>query len=149
MRSRFGRTSLRVGLLLLGAACGDGGSPAARTIAAGNETPAPEAGGLSDEPGGKPTGASGGSADREGNGDLPIVGVVAMPPGAAAEGEPPAAPSPRRELSFNTDWKYRQGEVAGADALAYDDSAWTYVDLPHSTKFVTPDDVTAYLVTLK
>ena len=50
----------------------------------------------------------------------------------------PSLPTSRINLNFNVDWKYYQGDVSGADAKAYDDSGWTYVDLPHSTKFVTP-----------
>lgn len=55
------------------------------------------------------------------------------------------APFSRLDLDFNVDWKYRQGSLTGPDATAYDDSTWAYVDLPHSTKFVTPEDPTAYL----
>jgi hypothetical protein len=50
----------------------------------------------------------------------------------------------RVDINFNVDWKYLEGDVSGADAKAYDDSGWTYVDLPHSTKFVTPEDPFAY-----
>jgi hypothetical protein len=51
----------------------------------------------------------------------------------------------RVDLNFNLDWKYLQGNPSGAETAAYDDSTWPYVDLPHSTKFVTPEDPTAYL----
>jgi hypothetical protein len=51
----------------------------------------------------------------------------------------------RVNLNFNMDWKYYMGDVSGADTKAYNDSEWTYVDLPHSTKFVTPEDPNAYL----
>jgi hypothetical protein len=69
--------------------------------------------------------------------------------GSCAGGGGPPTPPPvvvqRVSADFNPDWKYRQGDVSGADASAFDDSAWTYVDLPHTTKFVTPEDPTAYL----
>ena len=51
----------------------------------------------------------------------------------------------REALNFNVDWKYSMGDASGAYAKAYNDSGWTYVDLPHSTKFVTPEDPNAYL----
>jgi Glycosyl hydrolases family 2, TIM barrel domain/Glycoside hydrolase family 2 C-terminal domain 5/Glycosyl hydrolases family 2/Glycosyl hydrolases family 2, sugar binding domain/Domain of unknown function (DUF4982) len=51
----------------------------------------------------------------------------------------------RVNMIFNTDWKYKQGDMTGAQAASFDDAAWVYVDLPHTTKFVTPDDPTAYL----
>jgi Glycosyl hydrolases family 2, TIM barrel domain/Glycosyl hydrolases family 2/Glycoside hydrolase family 2 C-terminal domain 5/Glycosyl hydrolases family 2, sugar binding domain len=55
-----------------------------------------------------------------------------------------STPTGRLNLNFNVDWKYNQGDVTGADATSYADSAWTYVDLPHATKFVTPEDPTFY-----
>lgn len=51
----------------------------------------------------------------------------------------------RLELNFNLDWKYAAGDADGADAAAFDDSSWSYVDLPHSTQYVTPDEPFAYL----
>jgi hypothetical protein len=51
----------------------------------------------------------------------------------------------RVDLNFNVDWRYYMGDVSGADTKAYNDTEWTYVDLPHSTKFVTPEDPNAYL----
>jgi hypothetical protein len=50
----------------------------------------------------------------------------------------------RFDVNFDVDWKYRMGDVSGADAKAFSDSAWGYVDLPHTPKFVTPDDTVAY-----
>ena len=48
------------------------------------------------------------------------------------------------DVNFNLDWKYQKGNVTGADAAAFDDSTWGYVDLPHSTEFVTPETPNAY-----
>lgn len=48
-------------------------------------------------------------------------------------------------INFNLDWKYQPGESEGAEDADCDDSSWTYVDLPHTTKFVTPEDVLADL----
>jgi hypothetical protein len=51
----------------------------------------------------------------------------------------------RKELNFNLDWKYFEGDADGAEAPAFGDSGWTYVDLPHSTQYVTPEKPFAYL----
>ncbi len=73
--------------------------------------------------------------------------AVAVPPTAAADiGKTFVLPATRRvTLNFNVDWKYHAGDVSGADGQAYADAGWSYVDLPHSTKFVTPADPQAYL----
>ena len=50
---------------------------------------------------------------------------------------PPA--SPRTTFNFNPDWKFIRQDVPGADAAAFDDSAWSAVSLPH-----TWNDVDSY-----
>jgi hypothetical protein len=64
-------------------------------------------------------------------------------------GLPPVTTAPaignRQDIDFNLDWKFNSGDVTGADAAAFADSAWSYVDLPHTTKFVTPEDPLALL----
>ena len=47
----------------------------------------------------------------------------------------------RQTLNFNTDWRYVQGDPANAQTVGFDASAWTWVNLPHSTKFNTPEDI--------
>ena len=56
---------------------------------------------------------------------------------------PPA--NNRVDINFNADWLYVQGDVSSAQAQAFNDSSWTSVGLPHTTKFVTPENPTAYL----
>jgi fibronectin type 3 domain-containing protein len=56
---------------------------------------------------------------------------------------PPA--NNRVDINFNADWLYVQGDVSGAQDQAFNDSGWTSVGLPHTTKFVTPENPTAYL----
>ncbi len=63
----------------------------------------------------------------------------------APRGSPTLQAAQRLTLDFNLDWKYRAGDVSGAETTAFNDSSWMYVDLPHSTKFVTPEDPNAYL----
>ena len=42
-----------------------------------------------------------------------------------------SAQSARYETLFDDNWKFFKGDVAGADAPAFDDGAWRKVDLPH------------------
>ncbi len=44
----------------------------------------------------------------------------------------PAASPPRESIDLDRGWKFSRGDVAGADALAFDDSAWASVDVPHT-----------------
>lgn len=51
----------------------------------------------------------------------------------------------RSVINFNTDWRYNKGDATSAQEEEYQDEAWGYVNLPHSTTFYTPDDKDAYL----
>ena len=84
---------------------------------------------------GKHQGTGGGSADAG-----PDSGVG----GTGFDSSYPAVEN-RVDLNFNLDWKYIQGDVTSAEGPAFDDSTWGYVDLPHTTKFVTPESPNAYL----
>ncbi len=55
------------------------------------------------------------------------------------------ASTERSVMNFNTDWRYHRGDVTGAQEEVYQDEAWGYVNLPHSTTFYTPDNKDAYL----
>jgi beta-galactosidase/beta-glucuronidase len=46
--------------------------------------------------------------------------------------EPIRLEGQRTRLNFNRDWRYRFGDVAGAQAPAFDDAGWEKVGLPHS-----------------
>ncbi len=45
---------------------------------------------------------------------------------------------------FNLDWKYKKGEIEDGYEISHNDENWRYVSIPHSTKFVTPDDFKAF-----
>lgn len=72
-----------------------------------------------------------------------MVGVAAaavLPMSAAAEGAKKDAGAPwpadafansNRERAFNEDWRFHRGDAAGADAVAFDDSGWRVLDVPH------------------
>jgi beta-galactosidase len=38
---------------------------------------------------------------------------------------------PEKTVSFNQDWRFRLGDVAGAQDASFDDSQWRQLDLPH------------------
>ncbi len=47
--------------------------------------------------------------------------------------EPFGAAEPlRQNLNINRDWKFKLGDYPGAEAAAWDDSAWPAINLPHS-----------------
>jgi hypothetical protein len=56
---------------------------------------------------------------------------------------PPA--NNRVDINFNADWRYAQGDVGGAQAVAFNEASWTSVGLPHTTRFVSPEDPLPYL----
>jgi hypothetical protein len=58
---------------------------------------------------------------------------------------PDAPITDHADVNFNLDWRYHAGAVQGAEDIDFADDEWPYVDLPHSTKFVTPDDPNAEL----
>lgn len=55
-----------------------------------------------------------------------VLAVLLIRGGAEA-----AAPL-RQTLNFNREWKFQLGDHPGAEAVAYDDSAWDAIGLPHS-----------------
>ena len=72
--------------------------------------------------------------------------MIMLSGGSLAHGGTFVPPANNRvDINFNADWLYVQGDVANAQLQSFDDSAWTSVELPHTTKFVTPEDPTAYL----
>ena len=44
--------------------------------------------------------------------------------------------SGREVFSMNPAWRYHKGEAEGAEAVAFDDSKWSVVSLPHGTEYL-------------
>jgi beta-galactosidase len=42
-----------------------------------------------------------------------------------------SAAQPVREISFDRDWKFFRGDISGAEAVNFDDTAWRTLDVPH------------------
>jgi beta-galactosidase len=60
-----------------------------------------------------------------------IVGALSS--GSWAQTAPYAPPlSPRAKVNFDRNWKFIREDVPGAEAPAFDDSAWTTVSTPHT-----------------
>ncbi|GAA0674418.1 hypothetical protein GCM10009102_28000 [Sphingomonas insulae] len=62
---------------------------------------------------------------------------LAMAPLAMAA---PLAARPLGARSFDSDWRFTRGDVAGAEAAGFADAAWTSVDLPHDWAIAGPFD---------
>ena len=44
----------------------------------------------------------------------------------------PLSSAPRVEVDLSSGWRFRYGEIAGAEAAAFADAAWDRIDLPHT-----------------
>jgi beta-galactosidase/beta-glucuronidase len=58
-----------------------------------------------------------------------------------------AAETPRQTINFNREWKFQLGDFPGAAAVAFDDSKWDDIGLPHSFSipyFASPKFYTGY-----
>jgi hypothetical protein len=64
-------------------------------------------------------------------------------PVSAAVFLPPV--SSRLDINFDADWLYIQGDVTNAQLQAFNDTGWNVVGLPHTTKFVSPENPAAYI----
>ena len=58
----------------------------------------------------------------------------------------PIANSGRIVYNFNEGWCFHLGDVAGAEAVGYDDSQWEMVCAPHTVR-LEPADATSALRT--
>jgi hypothetical protein len=62
----------------------------------------------------------------------PIPSAAVQAQAAGSVSAPELASGQRVRLNFNRDWRYRFGDVEGAQASGFDDSGWERVGLPHS-----------------
>jgi len=63
-----------------------------------------------------------------------VIAIFGILPGApsAAAATYTVPQSPRAKLNFDFNWKFVRDDVQGAEAMAFDDSGWAAVTLPHS-----------------
>ncbi len=75
----------------------------------------------------------------------PVAAGAQTRSGAASSVRATAAPNPRVRYSIDAGWRYHEGDLPGAEALATADSAWQRVNLPHTWNASDPfDDVEGY-----
>ena len=67
---------------------------------------------------------------------LPISSTVR----AAAPSTAAPAPATRITLGFDHDWRFIRGDTPGAEAPAFNDAAWTRLDVPHDWSIAGPFD---------
>ena len=48
----------------------------------------------------------------------------------------PLENSGRMVWNFNPEWRFHLGDVAGAEAIGFDDTAWDVVSTPHTAKLL-------------
>jgi beta-galactosidase len=61
---------------------------------------------------------------------IPLIFIVICLSARTAAAVP--APNPREEQSLVSGWKFRLGDIEGAQAEVFDDSSWSAVELPHT-----------------
>ena len=140
-----------------GQTCAGGICPGGAGGMAGSGSGAAGTGGSAGSGGAAGTGGSAGTTGVGGRGGAGGTGTAAGRAVAAARREPAAArgagtggtggaavSGTRINLNFDTDWRFNRADVSGANAKAFADTSWGYVDLPHTPKFVTSDDTVAY-----
>jgi hypothetical protein len=133
-------TALALSNLAVTAACGT-----SSTVTPGGPSGLPDSG--HDADWGTEGGARGseGGADANDSGSTVVdASVGAAPDGAAAVdsaagsdtggGSDATTPAPtlRQTINLNPSWTFQLGDYPGAQAGAYDDTAWSAVNLPHS-----------------
>ena len=104
-----------------GAAAGLGGANGGATGSGGGSSTA--GGGGSSGAGGGGTSALGGASGTSGGGGAAGTGGSASPTTAVYNG--------LRGQDFNAGWKFNRGDVTGAQATTFNDSAWRNLDVPH------------------
>ncbi|MBQ2727692.1 MAG: glycoside hydrolase family 2, partial [Alistipes sp.] len=69
---------------------------------------------------------------------LPVATLAEgyMPAECSVAGLMPLAESGRVVYDFNGGWRFHKGDVAGAEAVSFDDSAWEVVSTPHTVELV-------------
>jgi beta-galactosidase len=104
---------------------GNGGSAAGRGGTGGGTA---GRGGSSGGAGGEARGGSGGAPPADGGaGGAPVTSGGNLYDGARGT-----------TTSFDAGWKFHLGDVTGADAAAFDDGAWTPLDVPHDWSISLP-----------
>ncbi len=65
-----------------------------------------------------------------------VVLLLVLPAGMSA----PGGENARYARSFDTGWRFRAGDLPGAEQLQFDDGAWRRLDVPHDWSIEGPFD---------
>jgi Glycosyl hydrolases family 2/Glycoside hydrolase family 2 C-terminal domain 5/Glycosyl hydrolases family 2, TIM barrel domain/Glycosyl hydrolases family 2, sugar binding domain len=151
---RLDLATLLVVLIAGASACGKSGTATPPAGAGGSSNPTGTAGNSGSAGMSGDASVSTGTGGALGGGGAPVVDAstavdLATPPDASAptDAMPVADASTtatRVDINFDVDWRYQRADVTGAEAKSFADTAWPFVDLPHTPKFVTPEDPFAY-----
>ncbi len=60
--------------------------------------------------------------------------------GSGGAPPPPPPPSGRADVNIDAGWKFNRGDVTGAEQPAFDDAAWTSLNLPHTWNALDGED---------
>ena len=76
---------------------------------------------------------------------MALAALDAAPVSANAWADPRLGRGPRWELSFDEDWRFYRGDLAGARGASFDDRSWRQLDVPHDWRiedlpYATSDD---------
>ena len=130
-----------------GGRSGTGGAPGGAASGGATGTGGATSGGSSGT-GGRATGSGGTSSSggQSGNGASGAGGSV--PDGSGGAGGSGGSPASNLEntydgvrsttASFDASWKFHLGDVSGAQAVTFDDSSWTSLDVPHDWSISLP-----------
>ncbi len=135
--------------VFLAAACGSSSSapPGASDSDAGHDSAGSNGSGGAAGSGGS-TGGSGSSGSSGGGGSASGGdGSTPGPDGGGPTNDDAGVVAGRQTLNFNQAWKFELGDPVGAQAIAFDDAAWSQVGLPHSFSipyFLWPQFYTGY-----
>jgi len=66
----------------------------------------------------------------------------ALPPSTTPRIAMAASPPAKTRLikSFDSDWRFYQGELSGAEKVDFDDRSWRQLDVPHDWSIAGPFD---------
>ena len=133
MRSSL-RFTVYIGALLFAVACGssstDSNAPPNNGMAGSNMQLGGSGGGVglggSNQSGAAGTPSAGGASAGQGGGS---AGGAS---GSGGSGGIVAPSGSRIDTSLNAGWSFLRADAAGAEAVAFNDAAWTKLDLPHT-----------------
>jgi beta-galactosidase len=85
------------------------------------------------------TGGGAGGGAAAGAGGTGAAGAIDGGAGGSIA-PPPPPPSSRVDVNINAGWKFNKSDVTGAEQTAFNDAAWTSLNLPHTWNALDGED---------